>query len=279
MPAEARRTVGLGRRLAGLPALRKAFAAGRFSEGTAATLARVATPANEPALLTTAEHATGAQLQTLVRDLRRAAPDPPRPPEEVERAGWYADDAGRFRLHATLTAERGGAVDTALRAAQQELRAGDPEASRVSGADALLRMAEGYLAGHADADGVLPERFLTLVHVDAATGVASVAGVGPLEAAAAGEVRCESRVAAVITREGRPVTATAPTRCATGAQRRALLVRDRCCRFPGCGATRALRAHHAVHAAAGGLTRHRRPSSRRRRPRPGHHRLHRTAYR
>ncbi len=36
--------------------------------------------------------------------------------------------------------------------------------------------------------------------------------------------------------------------------RRALTVRDRCCRFPGCGNTRFLDAHHIEHWAAGGET-------------------------
>lgn len=255
VPAEARRSVTLGRRLAGLPQLREAFAQGRCSEGTAHTLARVATPENESALLATAEHATGAQLQTLVRDLRRVTPAPPGASEAGEQAGWTVDEHGRFRLHAVLSAASGGIVETALRAAHESLRAEADEPGRVSGADALLRVAEGYLAGHADADGVLPERFLTIVHVDATDGVARVAGVGPLDPAAAGEVRCDSWVASVVTRAGQPVTATAPTRCATAAQRRALVVRDRHCRFPGCGATRGLRAHHVVHAAAGGPTR------------------------
>lgn len=36
--------------------------------------------------------------------------------------------------------------------------------------------------------------------------------------------------------------------------RRALLLRDRHCRFPGCHQTRGLHAHHVVHWAAGGPT-------------------------
>ncbi len=36
--------------------------------------------------------------------------------------------------------------------------------------------------------------------------------------------------------------------------KRQLRRRDRACRFPGCGRTRALHAHHVVHHAFGGVT-------------------------
>jgi hypothetical protein len=40
----------------------------------------------------------------------------------------------------------------------------------------------------------------------------------------------------------------------TAALRRALVLRDRTCRFPGCGASRHLHAHHITHWADGGPT-------------------------
>src|SRR2546421_10225983 len=46
LPAEARRTVRLARRLAVTPAIGAAFAEGRLSEGTVSALARVATADN-----------------------------------------------------------------------------------------------------------------------------------------------------------------------------------------------------------------------------------------
>jgi hypothetical protein len=65
---------------------------------------------------------------------------------------------------------------------------------------------------------------------------------------------CEAWIAAVLVREGKPVTATAPTRFVSKLQRLALQARDRHCQFPGCGHTLRLKAHHIVHAAHGGPT-------------------------
>ena len=43
-------------------------------------------------------------------------------------------------------------------------------------------------------------------------------------------------------------------RLVSKAQRRALLIRDRMCRYPGCHSSRHLKAHHVVPWAAGGRT-------------------------
>ena len=68
------------------------------------------------------------------------------------------------------------------------------------------------------------------------------------------ELLCESWITALVTRNGQPITITSPTRLATPAQQRALLARDRTCRFPGCGRTSYLKAHHIVYDTEGGPT-------------------------
>jgi hypothetical protein len=62
---------------------------------------------------------------------------------------------------------------------------------------------------------------------------------------------CQGSVSALLESLGRPITATVDARFANRAQRRALLRRDRCCTFPGCGATTRLVAHHVVEHPAG----------------------------
>lgn len=253
-PGEARRSVRLARRCGALPALAEAFGAGRLSEGTVALLERVATPDNEQRLLEVAAHATGAQLATLVRDFRQvvdATPEPdvePEPHDDVVAYG--SDDTGRWRLRASLSLEAGAEVEQAFAMAFEQARADDD--GPVTNAHCLLRIAQAFVAGAGSPPVVLPERFLVQVRVDAEG--ATLPGVGSIEAASAETILCSSWVSVLTERRGRPVTVTSPTRCATPDQHRALAARDRTCRFPGCGRTHYLHAHHLVFHADGGPT-------------------------
>jgi hypothetical protein len=124
----------------------------------------------------------------------------------------------------------------------------------VTNAAALVRLAQTALAGTAKADGTLPERFMVLVHVDADRDGGQVHTGGHLDWPTVNQLLCESWIAALVQRDGQPVTITSPTRLATPTQQRALLARDRTCQFPGCGRTAYLKAHHIVFAEHGGPT-------------------------
>ena len=63
---------------------------------------------------------------------------------------------------------------------------------------------------------------------------------------------CDAQVRGVD--EGHPADAGRSSRTVPEPLRRALLLRDRGCRFPGCGATRHLHAHHVIHWVDGGPT-------------------------
>ena len=65
---------------------------------------------------------------------------------------------------------------------------------------------------------------------------------------------CEAGVVLVATDGRVPIDVGRRQRRPSAAQRRALTVRDRSCRFPGCDATRSLHAHHVVHWADDGPT-------------------------
>jgi hypothetical protein len=253
-PSEAGRAVRLAQRLDDLPRLSDAFAEGSLSEGTVDLLTRVATPSNEHELLATAAVATGSQLATLVSDLRRVTDDPPAD-EHDELLTWWTDEAGRVRLKGRLAPDHGAAFAAAIDVARQrDLDDAGAGAEPLDNPGALAAVVDQYLASSADDRGVIPARFLTVVHHDTATGSALHDG-GAIDEHLASQLWCESWAAAVVSRRGRPVTATSPRRLATVRQLLALLVRDRCCTFPGCGRTRHLRAHHLRHAADGGPTR------------------------
>jgi len=66
-------------------------------------------------------------------------------------------------------------------------------------------------------------------------------------------IACDGDLVVVVEdREGKPLSVGRKTRTVPAAMHRALWVRDRGCRFPGCGRTRFVEAHHVVHWASGG---------------------------
>ena len=133
-------------------------------------------------------------------------------------------------------------------------------------ADALLRLAEGWLAqgGGALAGG---ERHAIVVHVDAAVlGAGAEAPAAPrcelehgpaIAAETARRLACDASVVTLAEdAEGRPLDVGRSTRTVPAAIGRALRARDDArCRYPGCTHRHALDAHHIRHWADGGATR------------------------
>jgi len=100
-----------------------------------------------------------------------------------------------------------------------------------------------------------------LVHVDQAVladpgsgGCCHVEGVGAIAAHTARRLACDAAVATLLYRPDGGVEPTGGTRAVPASMRRAMLARDRHCRFPGCSTRRHLHAHHVVHWASGGPT-------------------------
>jgi hypothetical protein len=264
-PGEARGLVGLAHKLARLPKLAGAFERGELSQGTVVSLAAAATPEIEDQMLELAEVAMAGQLQTMARLYRRLDDDDDGRPEPEERFSWFWDDENMLRLTGRLSPLAGAELEAALRAAKDCADRSDPDDHRrpeaerttVSNPEALLRLAQHYLAGQTTADGVLPERFQVLVHLEAGdddTLQAWLSGAGPVPQASITELLCEAWLTTVVTEQGKPVTTVRPQRFAQPDQVRALWVRDRMCRFPGCGRTSFLKAHHVRERRHGGPT-------------------------
>jgi hypothetical protein len=247
-PAEASQLCRLADRLESLPQLTAELRAGRLSAGTTATLATVATPHNEAALIETATVATGAQLQTLVRAYKQntgTESDAERPPP-TDSVSYGVRD-GRWRLRAEKEAAIADAGD---HNDGEGMLSNEVE---VSNAVAFVSMARSVLAGKVRRDGILPERFQIILHVEDDHGAAAQGG-GHVDRPTVTEFLCESWITVVTKRRGQPATITSPTRLATPAQQRALLARDRTCRFPGCGRSFYLKAHHITYYENGGPT-------------------------
>jgi hypothetical protein len=97
-------------------------------------------------------------------------------------------------------------------------------------------------------------RTTVVVHVDLASQVSSL-HLGPLLTDADRRyLTCDATCEAWFERDGQPIGAGRATRTVNRRLRRALEHRDRCCVVPGCGATRALHAHHLIHWEDGGPT-------------------------
>jgi hypothetical protein len=92
---------------------------------------------------------------------------------------------------------------------------------------------------------------------DAASGdpTCHIDGVGPIESETARRLACDSTLlGALVDRHGDVLALGRTRRLVSRALRRALMIRDRMCRFPGCSQTRHLKAHHRVSWADGGAT-------------------------
>lgn len=130
--------------------------------------------------------------------------------------------------------------------------------------DAVLRTLRcGVQTGPSDTSGF--DRHTLVLHLDAADLVDDAApGVVVDDAHGRTQVverqlvrrlACEAGLVAVV-RDGEhtPIDVGRRDRRLSAALRRALTSRDRSCRFPGCGSSRHLDAHHVVHWADGGET-------------------------
>jgi hypothetical protein len=293
-PGAAREQVRVARRVAELPHLRAAFARGELCYSQVRAVTRVATPDTEADLLEIALHATASQLETIVRAYRGVLEVELGDASEQHRRRFVRcehDDDGALIIHATLPAEEGALVLTALESSREALRASrrasddagasaetthigdaapdaddeeeelDPETIErftPSNADALVLMARTAMA-HRPAEGAGGEHQV-VVHVDAATLAHDEDGACELEHGpalapeTARRLGCDASVVRILERDGRPLSIGRKTRALSPALKRALRSRDRTCRFPGCGLHRFLHAHHIQHWAQGGHT-------------------------
>ena len=277
--ATAREKVRVARALGKLPAIDEALRAGKLSYAKARALTRVATPETETKLLEVAVVATGAQLERICRGYRRAlAPDEGLAPEErsVRRRDL---PGGMVRLEIVLEPDEADlllrALDRAREVVHEETDASAetqkcndvqdvsaetsaPGSTWPSRADGMVALAENFLAGN-PANGNGGERFQVMVHVDqdplAPDGVlsASLDDGTRVSAETFRRIACDCGVVAA-TGDGAQLNIGRRARSIPPAIRRALALRDRGCRFPGCTHTRFLHGHHIQHWLAGGET-------------------------
>ncbi|MFU8822211.1 MAG: DUF222 domain-containing protein [Gammaproteobacteria bacterium] len=278
----AREKFRVARALPELPGIRAAFKRGELSFAQVRAMTRVATPENEATVLMWARHSTASHMEKLARLYRRYGENAAALAQHRERAlTHFQDDDGMVSFRIQLPAEQAAVVLKAIEAARDSLDGQDledvsaetrvamideppahpdedvsAETRRARDADAFVRLAEAYL----EPDGrprATAEKYQVHVHLDLRRGAG-----GPVEdpdapALARETIRrlaCESGLVPV-GHDGEEILSVGrKTRAIPPAIRRALRLRDRGCRFPGCTHTRHVDAHHVRHWADGGET-------------------------
>ena len=266
----AREKVRVARALGTLPKLDDALRLGQLSYAKVRALTRVATPANEAALLELALAATGAQLERICRGYRSAqGQDRPTLPEDrcVRRRLL---PGGMVKVEMVLSPDEADlvvrAVDCARNVSAEMHKADDgdvsaetPETGWPSRADGVVALANSYLAGH-QTTGTGGDRYQVTVHVDqdplAPDGVLAATledGTG-VSAETFRRIACDCGLVAFSGDPAKGMSVGRRTRSIPPAIRRALQLRDHGCCFPGCTHTRFLHGHHFRHWLHGGET-------------------------
>ncbi len=274
----ASRLVRAARALEQMPATREALGQGEI----ASSALEVLMPAREvdPEAFATAEQYLVEAASTLgIPDLRRVVATWRQAAEDAcgtessqrrfERRRLHVSPTlhGMVRVDGDLDPETGQTLITALRAVgDAEVRADgeDVRSSPQRRADALGEICRQWLDG-ADRPLVGSERPHVTVTVDLETlearlprprSVAALDDAGPISAEAARSMACDASVSRVITKgRSEPLDVGRRTSVVPAAIRRAVVVRDRGCRFPGCDRPQGwCEAHHVLHWADGGHT-------------------------
>jgi hypothetical protein len=171
---------------------------------------------------------------------------------------------GMVRVDGTLDPETGETVLTALRAVMDAETRGRREPDDRSPAqrrvDALGEVCRQWL-DRPDRPAVGGERPHVTVTVSADTltgveGVCEMDHVGPIPIGTARRLACDASVMRVVLSErSEPLDVGRRSKVVPASMRRAVIVRDRRCRFPGCDRPHPwCDAHHIVHWADGGPT-------------------------
>ena len=273
-PSAASDRVEVSRLLASLPETTDSFAEGEISYQHASMIARTAEKLGEKMeagaeklLVNAAKEMDPARLRVACLQLRHCL-DPDAVLADANEANelryLYLSQTldGVFYLNGRLDAEGGASLQTALNALSGPRAADDQRAPKQRRADSLVELARQQLDR-----GKLPEvggqRPHLAVTVDMATlakqpgsWAAELEWAQPIPVETARRLACDAAVTPVLRgSESNQPHAGSTTRVPAGSQRKALVVRDKGCRFPGCDRPPDWTdAHHIQHWADGGKT-------------------------
>ncbi|MDO9318040.1 MAG: DUF222 domain-containing protein, partial [Gammaproteobacteria bacterium] len=272
----AREKVRVAKSLQQLPCIDDAFRCGTISYSKVRAMTRSATPENEQMLLQVALHGTAQHVEQLVRKYRRAESltDDRRAESQYEarELTCYFDDDGMLVLRGRMTPEDGAVFMKAVEAmvaAQYPAVVTDEDAASLSEktfpqkrVDALLALAEQAMSTMEE--GLQPvhsaDKYQVVIHIEHGNeqhcSIESGTHHLPLSPATARRLCCDASLVPVMEdSSGNVLNVGRKTRAIPPSIRRALQIRDRGCRFPGCCEARYVDAHHVQHWCDGGETR------------------------
>jgi hypothetical protein len=258
-----------------MPEVREAFLDGQLTSSAVRLLADAhadhpeAFAGQERALVDAAQTRGTDELRRVVADWCRAV-DAEQSLEAMarlrakRRIDVWPTVTGMVRVEGELDPEGGEAVLTALQAmVDADLRASGGNDLRTPAqrrADALSELAHRYL-DRSDRPTVAGERPHLTVTVDVETltglaGKSEMDHVGTLHHVAARRLACDAHVIRVVLAgPSEPLEVGRRTAVVSPALRRALVIRDGGCRFPGCARPHSwCDAHHVKHWGDGGRT-------------------------
>ena len=271
--SRARALEEMAARLVELPATAAALAGGEISIDhvrviTACTSAvgAEAMLKGEPILLEAARELDPNMLSIAAAHLRHAV-DPDGALIEANEAYesrklWVSKLGDMYRIDGQLDAEGGAYLQTALNALMGIRQAGDQRSAAQRRADALVELARQKLnSGELPRAGGQKPHLSLLVRSETLRGepgaeAADLEWGGAVPGETALRLACDCALTEVtIDEDGNPVDVGRARRSVNPSQKRALLVRDRHCRFTGCDApVEWTEAHHLRHWIHGGPT-------------------------
>jgi hypothetical protein len=270
----AKHQVVLARQLAGLPLTEQALGQGAISGQHASLIAITAEhcgnswDANaESILVTAARELDPYRLQKACLKMRHLL-EPQGVLAELKAIRDYSyvhlsqTLDGVFYLDGRLDPEGGATLQTALDALTRPLSADDPRLHSQRQADGLVELARRQLNGGRlpEVGGQKPHLMLTASMATLAkqprSPAAELEWAGPIPAETARRIACDCAVTPVFQgAESHQVDAGRTRRAIPPHMRRALIARDKGCRFPGCDRPPAWTdGHHLKHWVDGGPT-------------------------
>jgi hypothetical protein len=265
--------VRVGRALLEYPRIAEVLCRGELSYTKVRAITRVVIPETETTLIDLASAVPASQVERIVAGRKRVDALENAPMHRARHLDAYYDEdgwlVGMFRLGPdegaaflagltlgkdVLRSQKRSAERSEAEAQPKEADDYSPEALRpkVSNADALALMVETMLGADHSKDISRHERTLVVVHLE---GEKAHLHEGPnLSPETAKRMGCDACVCAVLMRDLETLGLGRTQRLPNRAQRRALMVRDGGCRFPGCTERRYVQAHHVVHWTDGGAT-------------------------
>jgi hypothetical protein len=261
----AREKVRVANALFDLPLCSDAFADGSLSYSKARALTRIANQHTEQDLLAFAIDATASMVEDECRQLRnvqrKISTQDANRSFAARKLTRHNQDDGNISINIELPKELGELVMKAIEISAASLAMETDDCVDMKEgeffsqqADALVHIARNFLSGDSSKQTSTADHYQVMIHVDE-KALNSEAGKSDLPIESVRRITCDASIVEVSKDEnGELLNASRKRRVVSPPLKRALLGRDKCCRFPGCTHDKWLDAHHVMHWADGGET-------------------------